>query len=161
MVPVGINYRLTPDEAAYIARDATAKLLFCDSDLIADVDPLCSELSSVCLFGEHDDYPCFDQWLEAALLSKERSAVTADDVMSQMYTSGTTGLPKGVLLSHSNIISNVYQTAMASEFTFMVGDEFLLVAPMYHAAGIMIAYTGLMQGLTTRHPSRIRFNAGR
>ena len=80
--------------------------------------------------------------------SNERTEVTADDVMSQMYTSGTTGLPKGVLLSHSNIISNVYQTAMASEFTFMAGDEFLLVAPMYHAAGIMIAYTGLMQGLT-------------
>lgn len=148
VVPVGINYRLTPEEAAYIARDATAKLLFCDSDLIAAVDPLCPELSSVCLFGEHDDYPRFDQWLEAALQSNERAAVTADDVMSQMYTSGTTGLPKGVLLSHSNIISNVYQTAMASEFTFMAGDEFLLVAPMYHAAGIMIAYTGLMQGLT-------------
>tara|TARA_B110000977_G_scaffold201103_1_gene294154 strand:+ start:4489 stop:6039 length:1551 start_codon:yes stop_codon:yes gene_type:complete len=148
VVPVGINYRLTPEEAAYIAQDATAKLLFCDNDLIADVDPLCPELASVCLFGEHDDYPRFDQWLEASVQSNERTEVTADDVMSQMYTSGTTGLPKGVLLSHSNIISNVYQTAMASEFTFMAGDEFLLVAPMYHAAGIMIAYTGLMQGLT-------------
>jgi acyl-CoA synthetase (AMP-forming)/AMP-acid ligase II len=151
VVPVGINYRLAPQEAAFIARDATARLLFADSDLIAAVDQLCPDLQSLCLYGEHAEYPAFEAWLGSSDQAYdgvlEKAIVQPDDVMSQMYTSGTTGLPKGVLLSHSNIISNVYQTSLGSEYTFMAGDEFLLVAPMYHAAGIMIAYTGLMQGL--------------
>ena len=59
------------------------------------------------LYGEDKDYPAFEQWLGTAQNSFERADVGPDDVMSQMYTSGTTGLPKGVLLSHRNIISNV------------------------------------------------------
>lgn len=148
LVPVGINYRLTPAECAFIMIDATAEYLFADADLIGPVAEACEGITAVCLYGEDKAYPAFEQWLGTTVKDFERANIAADDVMSQMYTSGTTGLPKGVLLSHSNIISNVYQTSMASEYTFMVGDEFLLVAPMYHAAGIMIGYTGVMQGLT-------------
>jgi len=148
VVPVGINYRLTPAESAFIVRDASAKILFADAELIGPVASACEGVSAVCLFGEHPDHTAFEQWLGGDASSLERADIGPDDTMSQMYTSGTTGLPKGVLLSHSNIISNVYQTAMGSEYTFMAGDEFLLVAPMYHAAGIMIGYTGVLQGLT-------------
>ena len=148
VVPVGINYRLTPGECAFIVTDATAGYLFADADLIGPVVAACEGVTAVCLYGEDKDYPAFEQWLGTAENSFEREDVGPDDVMSQMYTSGTSGLPKGVLLSHRNIISNVYQTSMASEYTFMAGDEFLLVAPMYHAAGIMIGYTGVLQGLT-------------
>lgn len=147
-VPVGINYRLTPTECAYIVRDATAKHLFADAEFIAAVGQACEGVPAVCLHGEQAGFPSFDEWLGQEVHDYEKTEVGFDDVMSQMYTSGTTGLPKGVLLSHGNIISNVYQTSMGSEYTFMTGDEFLLVAPMYHAAGIMIAYTGLMQALT-------------
>lgn len=148
VVPVGINYRLTPGECAFIVEDATAKVLFADAELIDPVSSACGGVLAVCLFGEHSEYTAFEQWLGDQPLSFERVEIEPDDVMAQMYTSGTTGLPKGVLLSHSNIISNVYQTSLASEYTFMAGDEFLLVAPMYHAAGIMIGYTGVLQGLT-------------
>jgi acyl-CoA synthetase (AMP-forming)/AMP-acid ligase II len=148
VVPVGINYRLTPGESAFIVRDATAKYLFADADMIGAVASACEGVPAVCLYGEHPDHAAFAQWLGVEAPSFERAEIGPDDVMSQMYTSGTTGMPKGVLLSHSNIVSNVYQTSMASEYTFMAGDEFLLVAPMYHAAGIMIGYTGVLQGLT-------------
>jgi O-succinylbenzoate-CoA ligase len=148
VVPVGINYRLTPSECAFIVQDATAKVLFADAELIDPVSSACGDIPAVCLFGEHSDHTAFEQWLGDQPLPFDRMHIDPDDVMAQMYTSGTTGLPKGVLLSHSNIISNVYQTSMASEYTFMAGNEFLLVAPMYHAAGIMIGYTGVLQGLT-------------
>jgi acyl-CoA synthetase (AMP-forming)/AMP-acid ligase II len=105
-------------------------------------------VESVCLYGQHKNYAAFDEWLGESQHSYERADIEPDDVMAQMYTSGTTGLPKGVLLSHENVIANVYQTAMASEYTFTAGEEFLLVAPMYHAAGIMTGYTGVVQGLT-------------
>ncbi|MEH6589866.1 MAG: long-chain-fatty-acid--CoA ligase [Halioglobus sp.] len=148
LVPVGINYRLTATECAFIIADSTAGFLFADSEFIAAVDDECSGIESVCLYGQHGDYAAFDEWLGTAEPDYDRADIEPDDVMSQMYTSGTTGLPKGVLLSHDNVIANVYQTAMASEYTFMVGEEFLLVAPMYHAAGIMTGYTGVVQGLT-------------
>lgn len=151
VVPVGINYRLTPSEAAFIVGDAGARLVFADAELIGLVAGSLPGVKAVCLFGEHTGYSSLAEWIEAGgsrTLTYERADIGPDDTMSQMYTSGTTGLPKGVLLSHSNIISNVYQTSLGSEYTFMAGDEFLLVAPMYHAAGIMIAYTGLIQGLS-------------
>ncbi|MFT4615220.1 MAG: O-succinylbenzoate-CoA ligase [Bacteroidia bacterium] len=148
VVPVGINYRLTPGESALIIADATANFLFADADLIEEVAQACPNINAVCLYGEHALFEPFAAWLELEAQVYNRAQVTADDVMSQMYTSGTTGLPKGVLLSHANIMHNVHQTSLGSEYTFSAGDEFLLVAPMYHAAGIMIAYTGLMQGLT-------------
>ena len=148
VVPVGINYRLTPAESAFIVRDATAKYLFADAELIGPVAGACDDVTGICLFGERPEYPSFEQWLGSEVRALERADIDPDDIMSQMYTSGTTGLPKGVLLSHSNIISNVYQTSLGSEYTFMAGGEFLLVAPMYHAAGIMIGYTGVLQGLT-------------
>lgn len=148
VVPVGINYRLTPGECAFIVGDATAKYLFADAELIDPVSTACGDVPAVCLFGKHSEYAAFERWLGDKTPSFNRADIESDDVMAQMYTSGTTGLPKGVLLSHGNIISNVYQTSLASEYTFMAGDEFLLVAPMYHAAGIMIGYTGVLQGLS-------------
>ena len=148
VVPVGINYRLTAAESAFIVEDATAGMLFADADFIAPVAAQCAAVSAVCLHGELEGFRAFEAWLGEEALPFEQVVLEAQDTMAQMYTSGTTGLPKGVLLSHGNIISNVYQTSLGSEYTFMAGEEFLLVAPMYHAAGIMIAYTGLMQGLT-------------
>lgn len=148
VVPVGINYRLAPSESARIVTDATATFLFADAGLIEDMARECPDVKAVCLYGEHAAFEAFEEWLESGDQVSDRAEVAADDVMSQMYTSGTTGLPKGVLLSHANIMFNVHQTSLGSEYTFRAGDEFLLVAPMYHAAGIMIAYTGLMQGLT-------------
>jgi acyl-CoA synthetase (AMP-forming)/AMP-acid ligase II len=148
IVPVGINYRLAPAESAYIVADSTARCLFADADLIGAVADMVEGVNAVCLFGKHADHMTFEHWLGDSPPRYERTDLSSGDVMSQMYTSGTTGLPKGVLLSHGNIISNVYQTALGSEYTWMAGEEFLLVAPMYHAAGIMIGYTGVLQGLT-------------
>ena len=148
VVPVGINYRLTPKESGFVINDADAKMLFADTEFIDAVADSCGEIPIVALFGRHDGCPDMDGWLADAGQSYDPVDVNPDDILSQMYTSGTTGMPKGVLLSHANVIANVYQTAMASEYTFRVGEQFLLVAPMYHAAGIMTAYTGLIQGLT-------------
>ncbi len=150
VVPVAVNYRLTASEAAFIISDGASQCLLIDAEFIDDVAVKCADLPIVSLFGAHSAYPDFERWLGDASQVKANSlpVIDSSDVLSQMYTSGTTGLPKGVLLSHGNVIANVYQTAMASEYTFRLGEQMLLVAPMYHAAGIMTAYTGLIQGLS-------------
>jgi long-chain acyl-CoA synthetase len=61
---------------------------------------------------------------------KIHNEVKPDDLASIVYTSGTTGIPKGVMLTHRNIMSNV--TAVASLFDFSPSDNFLSVLPLHH-----------------------------
>jgi len=61
----------------------------------------------------------------------EQAEVYASDVASIVYTSGTTGVPKGIVLTHKNIVSNV--VSVASLFDFGPKDNFLSVLPLHHA----------------------------
>jgi long-chain acyl-CoA synthetase len=74
--------------------------------------------------GKHDNREEFDRRL---------SEVKPGDLASILYTSGTTGPPKGVMLSHGNFVSNVYQ--ILDDFSHMVGDEdeFLSFLPLSHS----------------------------
>jgi long-chain acyl-CoA synthetase len=65
------------------------------------------------------------------------------------YSSGTTGLPKGVMLSHSNLISNVYQTLGPNASEFNSQDNFLCFLPLYHIYGLnVITNPALILGAT-------------
>ena len=95
LVPVGINYRLSAGECAFVIRDSTARYLFCDGEFIDAVSRECSHIPSVSLYGDYGDYPPFESWLLGADKIHLTTEVHASDVLSQMYTSGTTGFPKG------------------------------------------------------------------
>jgi long-chain acyl-CoA synthetase len=66
------------------------------------------------------------------------------------YSSGTTGLPKGVMLTHHNLVANVYQTLTPGEFGALVPDDVMLCfLPMYHIYGLTVGLNlSLMTGLT-------------
>ncbi len=66
-----------------------------------------------------------------------RAQVTCDDVVNMQYTSGTTGFPKGVMLTHRNITNNGYLTGEHMKFT---GDDKLCVCvPLFHCFGVVLA----------------------
>lgn len=136
IVPVPLNYRLAPREWLYIINDAESKALFCEQEFVAGIDSIRDELSSVSSYividGSADSWIAHDDWLSEDT-EKPDVEVSEDDQLYQMYTSGTTGLPKGVMLSQRAIDCNM--TMIANSIGMATGaDKLLIVAPMYHAA---------------------------
>ena len=135
-VPVPINYRLAPREWRFIIDDADAELVIADIEFAAELDTVRDELETPRLFlgfdGAMEGWPSFDDaasTMDDAGLDRHGSV---DDLVYQMYTSGTTGLPKGAMISQSELVSHFAQLS-----TLMgVVDEpkTLTTVTMYHAS---------------------------
>lgn len=69
-----------------------------------------------------------------------------EDVIALPYSSGTTGLPKGVMLSHKNLVCNAYQSVNTARITSQ--DRMLVFVPLYHIYGIMLMGLAAMTGAT-------------
>ncbi|WP_372758361.1 long-chain-fatty-acid--CoA ligase [Litorivivens sp.] len=145
-VAVGLNYRLTQPEVEFIASDAEIKHLFFD----AEFDPLRGDYlraqPCVC-YDSGSQSPEFVSWIEQGEPICE-SRAGGDDVLFQMYTSGTTGLPKGVLITHRNVLLVTYQSPMTTGKGHRVGEKGLVVAPLFHAVGLVGALMGVIYGGT-------------
>ncbi|MGO9934704.1 MAG: long-chain-fatty-acid--CoA ligase [Steroidobacteraceae bacterium] len=154
-VPVGVNWRLSADEIAYILRDSETLLLFTDADTLALARRAaneCPHLRRVIAI----DAPAGDgasdylRWRDTCSDTDPARDVSAGLTACQLYTSGTTGKPKGVLLTHRNFLEQ-RQSASATG-TWMnagEGDVALVVMPVYHVAGLTMGTIAFHQGAAT------------
>jgi acyl-CoA synthetase (AMP-forming)/AMP-acid ligase II len=150
VVPVPLNYRLAPREWLYIINDAQSRTLFCSGEYVDGIDSVRDKLNQVnafvCTTGTADGWTDNESWL-----SKETANpgldISENDQLYQMYTSGTTGHPKGAMLSHRAIDCNTRM--ISSVMTLPVGSaRILIVAPMYHAAAGISIMNGISNGAT-------------
>jgi acyl-CoA synthetase (AMP-forming)/AMP-acid ligase II len=135
---VGLNWRLAPGELRTVLADSTAGLLFAEEefrDLLGDAASDGST-SVVWLDGPQED---FAQWATggdaddgAALLRREPPR--ADRVMLQLYTTGTTGSPKGVMLTEANADAMV--RTVSPKWLMHDRMRFLAALPFFHVSGI-------------------------
>ena len=145
VVTTPLNYRLAPPEWAYIINDCQAKVLVCEQELAAGIDKIREQLEYVehfiCLDGPRENWQEFALWIEGHPAENPAVNIDASDVLYQMYTSGTTGLPKGAILSQRAIEQNVRMISCQIAMTVLEA-RFLLVMPLYHAgAGIALKST--------------------
>ncbi len=137
-VMTALNTRLKPADYQFILSHSESKVLFVDEDLYELVKPVLSalpNLKKVIVHGQgKDGHVGYEEWRGAYSSEPfERTPLEETDIASLLYTSGTTGNPKGVLLSHR---SN-YLHAMSTMHHLRVSDSdtLLHVLPMFHVNG--------------------------
>ena len=136
-VLVDVNWRLAPAEMRQIIDDARAKVLFVGDEFTSHLDKIESELATVectLMLGAADaTHEAVDAWAGAQPPTDPGVEGTAQDICLQLYTSGTTGLPKGVMLSNENLFSFVDEVPKNWEFTPESVSH--VVMPTFHIAG--------------------------
>jgi len=140
-----LNWRLAAAELEFILGHAEARVLVCDLDLIelADAATACmGELVRIAISAEDiEGWERFDRLDDAAGPARYRPAAESD-VQRLMYTSGTTGRPKGVMITHANLAWKNY--AHVAEFGFTAADVGLACGPMYHVGALDLVITTLI-----------------
>ncbi|OLN21934.1 AMP-dependent synthetase [Domibacillus antri] len=138
-VMVPLNTRLKPEDNLFILDHSEAKLLFADEELYSLIKPIKDKLKTVRKIIVHaKSKECpetgYDEWImKFPETAYQRAGVDEEDLASLLYTSGTTGDPKGVMLTHRNN----YLHAMSSMHALRVSDRdvYLHVLPMFHVNG--------------------------
>lgn len=152
-----VNPRLFPDQIAYILEDAQDTHVFVDPSvlpaLLAVKDKLPAALRAVVLMGpvaEKPDFPV-EVLSMADLLAAEDGAyewpeLDEREACSLCYTSGTTGMPKGVLYSHRSTVLHAMTAISPDIFCMSARDVVMPVVPMFHVNAWSIPYAAAMTG---------------
>lgn len=143
-----INFRLAGEEMDYVINDSGAKLLIVGAELVEAVEKIRDRLTHV----EHiitvtPDGAAGDEYeaMLAAATPKPRPAeVTPDDVCVIMYSSGTTGNPKGIRLTQANLVAH---TLNAGTFEFDPDDKNMVAMPLFHVGGSSYMQFGIHAGI--------------
>src|SRR5580692_8511550 len=140
-VNVAVNWRLAPAEMAAIIDDAAASILVVHADYLPALAQMASALPAVrcivVLDGPGATGPCpdpraisYDRWLDGCPETDPGHVGGPREVSMQLYTSGTTGLPKGVMLTNANLATAVSEAGRTFGIT---ADTVSLVAmPLFH-----------------------------
>ncbi len=147
-----MNPAYKENEAAYQLNDSGAKILITTAAGAALVQGVRKDLTTLETIIVTDDGAqgdiCFEDWIGAHSPESlpEPEIDFAQDLIALPYSSGTTGLPKGVMLTHKNLVSNYHQCVANHQVTDR--DAGLLFLPLYHIYGTMIMGALILAGAT-------------
>jgi len=145
-IAMPINWRLAAPEVRYILDHSEARALVCDASLVELADEATKGMDAAllrsCVAG-----PGREGWtlladLRAAPSAAPRARTDGDDVHRLMYTSGTTGRPKGVMITHANLAWK--NLAHLVEFGVTSADVGLACGPLYHVGALDLTTTTLI-----------------
>ncbi len=141
-----VNARLTPQEVAFQFDDATPRVALVERSgreradatcrIMSEPPPRILEVGIGSVDDESSAEDAYEQALACSIPSDYCEAVRPDDPMILMYTSGTTGKPKGALLPHRKTLYNSRNAELY--FEIRDTDRVLVVAPLFHSLGLQI-----------------------
>lgn len=136
--PVPVNFRLAPAELAYILEDSESVVVLTDGQLAGLALEATSGLASVRMVATTGDagpgLEPYEDLLASGSPQEPDVDVSEDDLAFLMYTSGTTGRPKGAMLTHQNLVMNTINWAI--EMEARPGDIWLSGLPLFHIGGV-------------------------
>jgi len=150
-VLVPVNFRLAPPEVAFVIDDAEAEVLFVGRDFYPLVEGIAGELKTVrrivALDGGHDDWSDYAAWRDQQSPDDPRREQDPADTAIQVYSSGTTGHPKGVEIAHHNFL-HMLPKVLDDWGTWDVDDVSMVAMPLFHVAGCQWGFVAFYVGGT-------------
>jgi acyl-CoA synthetase (AMP-forming)/AMP-acid ligase II len=145
LVFVALNWRLTVPELSYQLMDSGTSAVLYGADLEPLVAPLREQFPSI----RWIDIDAADTTAALAAASTHEPPIgaTLEDPLFMMYTSGTTGRPKGALMSHRANIA--WLNSMMATSDVRLGDRQVTVAPLFHIAGLGMTMAAAARGMST------------
>ena len=144
------NFRLTASEIASMLEDSGATLFIVGPDVtdLADeaIAALASKPRTIALGFHREGYEPLEAWIEGAAASDPQLEADPEDDVIQVYTSGTTGAPKGVRLTNRNYLAAFRLTIGSGCLSYEPGDTVLAAMPFFHVAGANIALIAMASG---------------
>ncbi len=142
-----INFRLAARELSFIVEDAEPSVLLFEKDLAGPVEAIHEQFPRTAFWCVDPDAPAWAEdyhaRVDAAPATRPEVAVDETDLYGIMYTSGTTGQPKGVMHRHREMVDQ--SVIIIAEQHLGIGDRGLTCAPLYHCAELHCAFLPRVQ----------------
>jgi long-chain acyl-CoA synthetase len=150
-IVVPINFRLQPQEIKYIVDHSGSRLIAVDPELAPLIEAVRANLDGVEHFilmsdERREGYVSYDDLLASGTAEFDAPEVSDDELLGLFYTSGTTAEPKGVMLTHKNMLANIAHSD--GVYNYREADIYLHAAPMFHLADGAAVFSHTARGAT-------------
>ncbi len=157
-----VNLRLSPEQIAYVINHAEDKVLFLDSDQIPVVEKIAEKLNveHFVILGKEKTYDtsfesvAYEDLISGKPKTYEWPEIDENSIAGMAYTSGTTGMPKGVCYTHRNLVLHSIVTSLPDALNLSERRCVLHIVPMFHVNSWGIPFAATMVGAKQVFPGQ-------